>query len=125
MKNGAFLVVDDDDILLIGMKRFFDSEGLSARFVQCGEKALEMMKNGHFSLMITDLNMPGMNGLELTKQAKDLAPAMPVIMVTAAISPEIPELAAEAGVNGILYKPFGPGELMDAINGIIAACGNS
>jgi DNA-binding response OmpR family regulator len=123
MKSCSFLVVDDDDRLLFVMKRFFDSEGLPARFAESGEKALEMIKDAHFSMMITDFNMPGMNGFELTKRAKNISPAMPVIMVTGADSPEIPKLAAEAGVSRILYKPFEPSELIDVINSIIATCG--
>jgi len=81
------LVVDDDRILLGALKRILEREGFVAHCVASGEEAIEQIKKKTFSLMITDFNMPGLNGLELARKGLELAPQMPIIMETGMISP--------------------------------------
>ena len=61
------LVVDDDRQILELVKRILEREGIVAHCVASGEEALEKMRERTFSLMITDLNMPGLDGLELSE----------------------------------------------------------
>jgi CheY-like chemotaxis protein len=71
-----------------------------------------------FQLMITDYNMPGLNGLELAPKALAIAPNMPIIMCTGAISAEIPRLAEAAGITSVLGKPFSPGKMLRLIKSV-------
>jgi len=113
------LVVDDDRILLGLVKRILEREGFAAHCVESGEEAIEQIKEKTFSLMITDFNMPGLNGLELAIKGLEIAPQMPVIMNTGGITPIITRLAKEIGISKVLTKPFLSAELMKTIRDVI------
>ena len=113
------LVVDDDRIMLELVKRILEREGIVAHCVASGEEALEKMKERTFSLMITDLNMPGLDGLELARKGLEIAPQMPIIMDTGRISPKIIRLAKEIGISKVLTKPFLPDVLLDTIRNVL------
>jgi len=113
------LVVDDDRDLLEVFKRILEREGFVAHCVASGEEAIEQIKERTFSLMITDFNMPGLNGLELARKGLALAPHMPIIMDTSGISPIIIRLAKEIGIAKVLVKPFLLTELMKTIREVM------
>jgi two-component system, cell cycle response regulator CpdR len=113
------LVVDDDKIMLEAVKRILEREGIVAHCVASGEEALEKMKERTFSLMITDLNMSGLDGLELARKGLAIAPQMPIIMDTGAISPKIIRLAKEIGIAKVFGKPFIVKELLETIREVI------
>jgi two-component system cell cycle response regulator CpdR len=113
------LVVDDDRTMLELVKRILEREGIVAHCVASGEEALEQIKEKTFSLMITDLNMPGLDGLELAKKGLELAPQMPIIMDTGGMSPIITRKAKEIGISKVLAKPFLAKELMAAIREVM------
>jgi len=109
------LVVDDDSIMLELIKRILEREGIVAHCVANGEEALKQIKEKTFSLMITDLNMPGLDGLELARKGLEMAPRMPIIMNTALISPKIIRLAKEIGIIKVLAKPLHVKEFLETI----------
>jgi DNA-binding NtrC family response regulator len=100
------LIVDDDRDTLELVKGILEREGFVAHCVESGEEALEKITERTFSLMITDLNMPGLNGLQLARKCLEIAPQMPIIMDTGAISPKIIRQANELGISRIFAKPF-------------------
>ena len=72
-----------------------------------GEIALQKFKDiDDFDLIVTDINMPVMNGLELIKHIKEIRPEMPVIIMSAHTEPEYIKSAEELGVDNYLLKPF-------------------
>lgn len=109
------LVVDDDNIMLELVKRILEREGIVVHCAASGEEALEQIKVKTFSLMITDLNMPGLDGLELARKGLEIAPQMPIIMDTGDISPETIRQAKEIGISKVLAKPFLLKELLETI----------
>jgi DNA-binding response OmpR family regulator len=113
------LVVDDDRVILEAVKRILEREGIVAHCVASGEEALEKIKERTFSLMITDLNMPGLDGLELARKGLEIAPQMPIIMDTGRISPKIIRLAREIGISKVLAKPFLVKELLETIREVM------
>jgi DNA-binding response OmpR family regulator len=113
------LVVDDDRMLLELFKRILEREGFVAHCVASGEEAIEQIKERTFSLMITDLNMPGLDGLELSRIGLEIAPQMPIIMDTGRNSPKITRLAKEIGISKVLTKPFLPNVLLDTIRDVM------
>jgi CheY-like chemotaxis protein len=113
------LVVDDDRIILEVVKRILEREGIGALCVESGEEALEKLNERAFSLMITDLNMPGLDGLELSRIGLEIAPQMPIIMDTGSISPRITRLAKEIGISKVLSKPFLPKVLLETIRDVM------
>jgi len=106
MKEGGILVVDDDRSILCLVRDCFRQAGIRVQCVENGEEALLKLQESRIVLMLTDLNMPGMNGLELARRARELAPDLCIVMCTASLSPEISELASRAGIAKVLGKPF-------------------
>jgi two-component system, chemotaxis family, chemotaxis protein CheY len=88
-----------------------------------GLSALPLLKAGHFDLLITDWNMPGMHGVELLRQvrADERLATLPVLMLTAEAKREQIVAAAQAGVNGYVIKPFTAAVLKEKIEKIFAA----
>lgn len=106
MEDSGVLVVDDDRLILDLASSFFESEGMAVQCASSGEDALKKLRERAFILMITDLNMPGMDGLELAEKARVIAPHMPIFMGTSDLSPEISCLARKAGIARVFAKPF-------------------
>ena len=117
MKN--ILVVDDDRIVLMLLKRILEREGFVAHCVANAEEALEHIRERTFALMITDFNMPGLDGLELSRKGMAIAPLMPVIMNTGGISAKIIREAKEIGIAKVLAKPYLAEELLETIRNVV------
>ena len=85
-----------------------------------GSTALPMLQNSHFDFVVTDWNMPGMQGLDLLKavRAEPKLQHIPVLMVTAESKREQIVEAAQAGVNGYVVKPFTAATLQEKIGKI-------
>ena len=113
------LVVDDDKEMLALVKRILNRDGIMAHCVESGEAALEQIKEKTFSLMITDFNMPGLDGLELSRKGMAIAPLMPVIMNTGGISEKIIREAKEIGIAKVLAKPYLAEELLETIRNVV------
>ncbi|NNE63559.1 MAG: chemotaxis protein CheY [Gammaproteobacteria bacterium] len=108
-KGMNILIVDDFSTMRRIIKNLLRDLGFNnTSEADDGQTALPMLKSGKFDLLVTDWNMPGMDGLSLLKAVRadaDLS-AMPVLMVTAEAKREQIVVAAEAGVNGYVVKPF-------------------
>ncbi len=99
------LIVDDEDLVTKSLKRLLDMSGYSVVIAKSGSEALEKIKESRFDIIISDVRMPEMDGIEFLKRVKGLNPRMMVIMVTA--YPEI-DMAVEAmrlGAYDFLIKP--------------------
>ena len=98
------LFVDDDKIAHKIIKKHLEDWKFESAY--SGEEALDMINRGDFQIVVTDISMPGMNGLELLRKIKRTHPLIQVIIVTA--SDDIDNLisAFEAGANDFLLKPL-------------------
>ena len=94
MEDSGVLFVDDDRDILKLATTFFESLGMAVHCAASGEEALGKVRERRFCLMVTDLNMPGLDGLQLARRVREIAPDMPVVMGTGDTSPEIARLAA-------------------------------
>jgi len=90
-------------LYLLGLT--LESRGLTITTAPSGVEAVEILKGKNISMMITDFNMPSMNGIELAIAAKELQPAIQIIMITAGWLPDITETAANADISKIVSKP--------------------
>jgi len=105
VKEPSILVVDDDSDVLEMADCFFREAGVDVHCAENGAEALEKIQKKHFAVMLTDFNMPGMNGLELTEKVRSIAPQVQIIMATGHPSPELSDLAMQAGITTVLAKP--------------------
>lgn len=105
MKKGSILFVDDDEYYLKLVEIIVEQAGVRAHYAKSGEEAVAILKEGRFSTLITDLNMPGMDGYELAMVAKELFPDIDIVMITGDISPDVSRLAVQAGIAKVIAKP--------------------
>lgn len=115
------LIVDDDPRLQTLMQHLLASKGHDCSVAENGEDALKSAKEHAFDLVITDLRMRTMNGMELLKELKSLHPDVPVIMVTAYASDDTTFEAVKLGVFDYLEKPFRIADLVKVVNRALAA----
>jgi two-component system response regulator PilR (NtrC family) len=111
----SILVVDDERSMRDFLKILLQKEGYAVTTAHNGENALECLNDQEFSLVITDIRMPGMGGLELLEAVKDHNLEVPVIMITAFASPDDAVLAMKNGAFDYISKPFNVDEIKSVI----------
>ena len=101
------LIVDDDPITRKILGHYLEASGYETLYASNGLEALEIIAGHDLNLILTDLNMPYMDGLELTRQLKEdeTLRQIPVLMITTESDNGIKDLAMQIGVNGYLTKP--------------------
>lgn len=115
------LIVDDFSTMRRIIKNLLRDLGFNnTAEADDGKTALPMLKTGEFQFLVTDWNMPGMQGIDLLKavRAEENLKTLPVLMVTAEQKREQIVAAAEAGVNGYIVKPFTAATLKEKIDKI-------
>ncbi len=115
------LIVDDFSTMRRIIKNLLRELGFSNTMeADDGSTALPMLRNGDFDFLVTDWNMPNMQGIELLKaiRADERLKELPVLMVTAEAKREQIMEAAQAGVNGYIVKPFTAETLKEKIDKI-------
>ena len=115
------LVVDDDPGMRDGMAMSLKRSGFFAEQARNGEEALRMVRPGAYDAVVTDLRMPGIDGLQLTARLKAVDPALPVLLITAFGSLEAAREAMRLGAFDFLSKPFSPEELTAALHKALKA----
>jgi CheY-like chemotaxis protein len=115
MERLPILFVDDDAYCLQLIKRIVNEKGLPAFYAACGEDALEILRVNRCELMVTDLNMPGMDGYSLARLARKLFPDLRIILYTGNSSKEVLDLAAEAGISRVIGKSPMAREIRDIL----------
>jgi two-component system chemotaxis response regulator CheY len=120
-KEMSILIVDDFSTMRRILKNMLRELGFNnASEADDGLTALPMLKSGKFDFLVTDWVMPGMDGLTLLKtiRSDETLCDMPVLMVTAEAKREQIMVAADAGVDGYVVKPFTAATLQDKIEKI-------
>jgi two-component system chemotaxis response regulator CheY len=117
------LVVDDAMTIRNLAKFALTKGGYNIIEAEDGVKGLEMVGKNQIDLVITDLNMPNMNGLEMAKSIKgnDATKAIPIFMLTTEASQELAMQGKEIGVMAWIVKPFVPEKLLAAVQKVIGS----
>jgi len=118
--KGRLLIVDDERGIVVALKALFSKEGYEVETAHSGEEALEKVKAGLFHVVITDLSMKGMSGLELLHRVRELDTQCAVLMITAYGNQRIAIEVMKAGAEDYLPKPFDNDELRLKIRRVIA-----
>ncbi len=108
------LVVDDDSMNLVRTKMILKKH-YNVILAESGEEALRKLKTEKIDLVLLDIAMPGMNGIETFEQMKDYPIRIPVIFLTASGDEEDVKSAIRLGAVNYLKKPFYPQELLKRI----------
>ena len=110
------VAIDNDEVLLLMLKEMYSQEGIHCDTCTDAAALMEMIRQKEYSLLLTDLNMSGINGFELLELLRSSnvgnSPTIPVVVATASGSCNKGELLAK-GFAGCLFKPFSISELME------------
>ena len=113
------LVVDDEKLIVKGIRFSLEQDGMEVDCAYDGEKALECAKNKEYDMILLDLMLPKMNGLEVCQQIREFSD-VPIIMLTAKGEDMDKILGLEYGADDYITKPFSPSELVARVKAHLA-----
>lgn len=114
------LVIEDDAIMRNGLVELLSGEGYAVDSADNGQKGLEAVKNDDYDIVLTDLIMPRVGGMDVLREAKRIKPKSHVILITAFATIENAVDAMKAGASDYITKPFKVDEVQTKIRKIIA-----
>lgn len=117
--QGVVLIVDDDDGIREVLKETIQLFGFTCKTAENAEEALGLLRKESFELMITDIKMPGMNGMDLLREAKAQSPMLDVIMMTGFSAEYSFSDVVIAGASDIIPKPINLEEVEAKINRVV------
>ena len=117
--SGRILIVDDEKGLRLALKGLLSKEGYQVETAASGEEALQRIETGSFHLVITDLSMQGITGLQVLEHARRVDPELAVIMITAYGSEKIAVQAMKLGAADYLPKPFDNDEIRVVVRRVL------
>jgi CheY-like chemotaxis protein len=109
------LVVDDEGTVRKSCERILAEEGVEVVAATRGEEGLVLLAQEEFDAVFLDLMMPGVGGMETLSLLRRSHPALPVVVITGYATPEVEDDCRERGATAWLPKPFGPDELLRAL----------
>ena len=112
------LVVDDEFVVRDSIKEWLAVEGYQVDMAESGFEAVDMLAQQAYGLMLVDIKMPGMDGVEVLKRAREMNPDMPVVMMTAYATVETAVEAMKVGARDYLMKPFDPEAMAEQVGRI-------
>jgi DNA-binding NtrC family response regulator len=114
------MVIEDDEEMRSLLRDFFEEEGFETDSASNGAHALQKLTNDHFDLIITDIRMPTLTGLDILARIKRLKPGTPVIVITAFGSDEVYRKSLERGATACLEKPVHFDQLRTLIHDVVS-----
>lgn len=119
MKLARILIVDDDQDLADSLAEIIEISGYDVAIASDGRKAVEIFRQRHFDVVVTDVRMPKMNGVDCFFEIRRLKPDAKIILMTGLREP-IVDGALHAGALHLLHKPFPLSELLFCIDRALA-----
>ena len=120
-KRALIAIVDDDEDVREAIRGLMRAMGFTAEAFSSAEEFLRSPHIDRTACLIADVNMPGMNGLDLCRRLSELGNATPTILITAYPTEEVRSLALAAGVVKFLTKPFVEADLADGVRIALAS----
>jgi DNA-binding response OmpR family regulator len=122
-ENGApmvrIMIIEDDEEMRSLLKDFFEEEGFETDSASNGVDALQALSKDHFDLVITDVRMPGLTGLDILPRIRRLKPEIPVIVMTSYGSDDVRRRSLERGATIYLEKPIYLSQLRPVIREMV------
>lgn len=125
MKRQRILVVDDESLMRTAVAESLQSCGYRVTDADNGADAMTLFMKNNFDLVITDMRMPGMTGMDVLKSVKTRSPETPVIMITAYGTVNTAVEAMKAGAAEFIMKPFSLDDLESTVELVLGAAGKS
>lgn len=115
MSKPRVLVIDDEEIVRISCRKCLTPEGYEVDVAANGADGLRLTRENPYDLILTDLKMPDMDGMEFLMTMKEIQPEAKVIMITGYSTVEHAEEARRRGAYNYIEKPFTPDTLITAV----------
>jgi len=115
----SILVVEDDQDIAKTLERMLKKKGYNIQVAFDGLKGLRKLRNGHFDIVITDILMPKLDGIQLLEKIKEEYPTQPVIVITASEDEQVYQKLLSMGICAYVRKPFGRNQFLDVIEEVI------
>jgi putative two-component system response regulator len=109
------LVIDDEDVIRMLVMEILEAAGHDVVGAESAERALGLLEDHHFDLVVSDVVMPGLSGLELLEAVRSRHASLPVVLVTGAGTYETLSQALTRGAAGLVTKPFAHADLQSAV----------
>lgn len=106
LKSMNILLIDDDEWIRDAMRVFFETEGCRITTLETAEEALEMIHRQDYDIIICDYKLPGLNGLTLLKEVRQVQTHALTILITAYKTDDLVSEAKKIGVHAFIAKPF-------------------
>ena len=119
VKKNKILLVEDEAVVRESVRDWLIEDGYNVECVETGEEALERIKQEEFGVVVLDLRLPGIDGLQVYEHVKEVAPETKGIIVTAYPSKETQEKAKRLGLLDYLPKPFKVEDLEKIVSGAL------
>lgn len=121
MDRISVAVVDDHKLVRKSVEAYFqnDKEIFVEGSYSCGEEFLEKLSDKHYDLVILDLNMPGLNGVQVARELLRSAPKMKILFFTMSETRELMDQVLDCGAHGYIIKKAGHQQMSGAIKAII------
>ncbi len=116
----SILIVDDSAFARRTLRQILEEGGFSVEEAKDGHEAIEKYYLRRPDVVLLDLVMEGMNGLEVLRKVRELDPDAGIVVATADIQNATEAEARGIGAAGYLHKPFNPPEVLDAVNKVLA-----
>jgi DNA-binding response OmpR family regulator len=119
MDKGRILVIDDEEIIRVSCKRTLVPEGYGVDVAASGKEGLELFEKSEYDLVLIDLKMPGMDGIEVLVNIKRQKPEQNVVIMTGYDTIEHVVESISSGAAHYLEKPFTPDTLIERIKEVL------
>jgi len=119
VKKRKILIVEDETVVRESLRDWLVEDGYAVEVAENGEEALEKIKEGEFGVIVLDLRLPGIDGLQVFEEAKELEPQTKGVIITAYPSKETLQKAKRLGLLDYLSKPFKVEDLEKIISGAL------
>ncbi len=114
-QGAAVLVVDDDETVLESMAAVLRTAGHTVQTLQDAERAVDMVRRGRFDVVLCDLIMPGISGVDLVEQIRQVSQDTPVVLMSGYSTPELTRRALTSGAADVLSKPLTPATMLTIV----------
>ncbi len=115
LKGLEVLLVEDNSVNVMMAEQFLVDWGVKVSMASNGQEAIEMIQQKAYSLVLMDLQMPVMGGLEATQKIREVNKEQPIVALTASATESVRKECDDIGMNGLLTKPFHPDELKQTL----------
>ncbi|MDD7916037.1 response regulator [Polaribacter ponticola] len=115
------LLVEDNQINIMVGKQILEKAKLEVEIAKDGLTAVQMAKENHYDTILMDIQMPVMDGYTASKKIREFNKKVPIIALSASVFMELKDRMIESGMNGFIFKPFDPEDLLNEIEDAINA----